>query len=201
MRAARRASFSLLIFASSSSRSLRACSNSGKALRKCHQKEALRKFSFTPEERDQIWAEAMQIWRGGEKLYLEGELLCEAEEAQREAMEADDRLGLVEQYLEILLPSTWKDMDLYERRDYLSDRKDPTRAKGTVRRTEVTNPEIWSECFGRNPSDMKPADSYAIAALMVQIDGWERTKTIRNLPLYGRQRIYARKTPAADLLD
>ena len=41
---------------------------------------------------------------------------------------------------------------------------------------------------------MKPADSYAIAALMVQIDGWERTKERKRLPLYGMQRLYRRAT-------
>ena len=61
----------------------------------------------------------------------------DAEEAQRTAMEADERQGMVEQYLETLLPASWPEMDLYERRNYLSDRKDPTLPKGTVRREKV----------------------------------------------------------------
>ena len=40
-----------------------------------------------------------------------------AEKAQRSAMEADDRLGMVEQYRDTLLPVNWRDMDLYERRN------------------------------------------------------------------------------------
>lgn len=164
---------------------------------KCRQKAAERRFSFTDEERDQIWAEAIHIWKNGEKLYLEGELAAESEKAQRSAMEADDRLGMVEQYLDTLLPENWQDMDLYERRNYLSDRKDPTLPKGTVRRDSVSNAEIWAECFGRNPADMKPTDSYAIAALMMQIEGWERTGDRCSMPLYGRQRLYRRR-PIAD---
>ena len=160
---------------------------------KCHQKEALRKFSFTPEERDQIWAEAMQIWRGGEKLYLEGELLCEAEEAQREAMEADERIGMVGEYLETLLPGNWDSMDLYARRSWLNDPTDPTRPKGVARRMQVSNVEIWAECFGRNPADMKSADSYAIAAIMLQLDGWEKSWERKRIPIYGMQRLYFRK--------
>lgn len=159
---------------------------------KCRQQEAIRKFSFTAEERDQVWAEALHIWRNGEKLYLEGDLLAASEAAQREALEADDRVGLVEEYLNTKLPEAWDRMDLYERRNYLSDRNDPTRPKGVVLRTEVSNPEIWSECFGRAPADMKAADSYAIAALMEQIPGWERTQERATIPLYGRQRIYRR---------
>ena len=55
----------------------------------------------------------------GEKLYLEGDLLEEAEEAQRSAMESDERQGLVEQYLSKLLPENWSEMDLYQRRNFL----------------------------------------------------------------------------------
>jgi len=159
---------------------------------KCLQKEPVRKFSFTPEERDQIWAEALYIWRNGEKLFLEGDLLEASEAAQKEAMEADDRVGLVEEYLNTKLPEGWDRMDLYERRNYLSDRNDPTRSKGIAVRTEVSNPEIWAECFGRAPADMKSADSFAIAAIMEQIPGWERTQERGTLPIYGRQRLYRR---------
>ena len=168
---------------------------------KCRQKTAERRFSFTDKERDQIWAEAIHIWKSGEKLYLEGELAAESEKAQRSAMEADDRLGMVEQYLDTLLPETWKDMDLYERRNYLSDRKDPTLPKGTVRREQVCNAEIWAECLGRNPADMKPTDSYAIAALMMQVEGWERSGIRCSVPLYGQQRLYIRKPEGVQSAD
>ena len=116
-------------------------------------------------------------------------------------MELDDRSGMVEEYLETLLPENWAGMDLYERRNYLSDRKDPTLRKGTVRRECVSNAEIWTECFGRNLSDMKPADSYAIAALMMRFDGWKRTEKVQRLPIYGRQRIYERLIRRPEIPD
>ena len=58
---------------------------------------------------------------------------------------------------------------------------------------EVSNAEIWCECFGRNIADLKPSDSYAIAALMTQVDGWKRTTKRSSQPLYGRQRLYERE--------
>ena len=166
---------------------------------KCRQKEPVRKFDITSEERDKIWAEAIHLWKNGEKLFLEDELAADSEKAQRSAMEADERVGMVEVYLNTLLPSTWKDMDLYERRNWLADRKDPTRQAGTVRREKVCNAEIWAECFGRNLPDMKPSDSYAIAALMMQIEGWKKAEKRLYLPLYGRQRGYERIADASDL--
>jgi len=160
---------------------------------KARQEEQIKRWDFTPEERDQIWAEAKAIWERGEKLYFESDLLPAAEKAQREAMELDERQGMVEEYLERLLPENWEEMDLYRRREYIRDPGDPTLPKGTVRRETVSNPEIWCECFGRNLSEMKPADSYAIAALMTRVDGWERTGERCKQPLYGRQRLYRRK--------
>ena len=138
---------------------------------------------------DQIWAEAKYYFEQGEA--LSRVTFCRRRKMPRKsAMEADERQGLVEEYLSRLLPDNWADMDLYDRRNYLEG--DITSDKGSVRRTEVSNAEIWCECFGRNIADLKPVDSYAIAALMVQVDGWERTDKIRKLPMYGRQRLYVR---------
>ena len=159
---------------------------------KCGQTEQKKRFSITPEERDQIWAEAKALWQSGEKLFLEGDLIREAEAVQATAMEEDDRQGLVEAYLEMLLPANWADMDLYARRNYLYDPKDPLRAQGALRRKTVSNVEIWSECFGKDPAVMKKMDSYEISAIMMRSPGWVRTSKREHIPLYGRQRLYVR---------
>lgn len=160
---------------------------------KCHQQEKSKLWKITPEERDQIWAEAKYYYENGEKLYLEGELLSAAENEQKAAMEADDREGLVEEYLNLLLPDNWASMKTYERRNYFTDHgDDPTLPEGTHQRTYTTNAEIWAECFGKNVSEMRPSDSYAIAAIMTRIDGWKRSDERKQVPIYGRQRLYLR---------
>lgn len=140
----------------------------------------------------QVWAEVMVYAKAGEKLYLPPELEAYAKEEQRAAMERDDREGLVQEYLDMLLPDTWNSMDVYKRRDYVRDADDPMRPGGSVRRMEVSNMEIWCECFGKAKEDMKPSDSYAISAIMERMDGWSRTGKAKILPIYGRQRIYKR---------
>lgn len=140
----------------------------------------------------QIWAEVMVYAKAGEKLYLPTELEAYAKEEQRAAMERDDREGLVQEYLDMLLPDTWDSMDVYKRRDYVRDADDPMRPDGSVRRMEVSNMEIWCECFGKAKEDMKPSDSYAISAIMERIAGWSKTGKAKILPIYGRQRIYKR---------
>lgn len=158
---------------------------------KLHQKKQKKTWNFTPEFRAQFWAEAKEIWKSGEKLYLEGDVLAEAEKMQQSAMEVDERVGMVEEYLNTMLPDDWDKMDLFQRRNYLNGSEFGSPAhKGCELRTEVSNAEIWCECFGKSLQELKPTDSYSIAALMSQIGGWERTTTIKRQPIYGRQRLY-----------
>lgn len=146
-------------------------------------------WDITDEEVVQLWAEAKHLYGQGEALFLNQEENSEALSEQIDAMETDERQGIVEEYLNTLLPDNWDSMDVYARRNFLTD---STAARGTVLRQSVSNAEIWSECFCRNLSDLKPSDSYAIAALMTKVDGWERTDKIRKLAIYGRQRLYQR---------
>lgn len=143
--------------------------------------------------RDQFWSEAKEIYESGEELYLEGSLLDIATDYQNEALEQDERVGIVEQYLNRLLPTNWHEMDLYKRRSFLNG-DDFICEKGTIQRTEVSNAEIWCECFGKSQSDLKSSDSYQLAAIMKQIGGWERTSSIKKQPIYGRQKIYKKVT-------
>lgn len=149
-------------------------------------------WEMTRELVDQIWAETMVLSKAGEELFLDKSLEAFAQEEQREAMQQDDREGIVREYLNMLLPDTWDEMDIYRRRDYFRDMEDPTRPKGTIKRMEVSNIEIWCECFGKAKEDIKPIDSYAISAIMKRLKDWQRTDNRRTIPIYGRQRIYTR---------
>ena len=151
-------------------------------------------WEMTAEVVQQIWAEVAEIARSGEKLYLDADLEAYARQEQREAMEQDDREGIVRNYLDMLLPDDWDSMDYYRRREYIRDIDDPTRVEGTVKRQTVSNIEIWCECFGKSKEEMRPSDSYAISAIMVRIEGWEKSGARQMLPIYGRQRVYTRTT-------
>lgn len=143
---------------------------------------------------DQIWAEAMFRFRSGEQLHLTGAVAEVARQQQDAAIEADERAGLVEEYLDTPLPDGWWGMGTRERRAYLSGADGDFVGVGGAasgdRRGFVSNAEIWAECFGRDPADMKPADSYAIAAIMQKLPMWERMPERRAVPPYGRQRVY-----------
>ncbi len=145
-------------------------------------------------EISQIWAEALVLYQKGEPLYLEGDIAKVARDYQDKAIESDEREGLVKAYLNTLLPEKWDELGLGERRDFLSDFNMET---GKIERTTVCNLEIWSECFNKDPSSIKKADSYEIATIMKHMDDWIRfegnkSKTKR-FPLYGKQQAYVKK--------
>ncbi len=150
-------------------------------------------WELTQYDIDMMWAEALIYEKEGENLFLSSELEGYAKAEQSAAMEQDDREGLVVRYLDTLLPSTWADMDIYKRRNYLHDPDDDVQPKGTILRDTVSNIEIWCECFCKPKEDLRPSDSYAISAIMARLTNWEKTDKRQRLPLYGLQRIYTRK--------
>ena len=68
----------------------------------------------------QIWAEALHLYNAGEELILKGEEASLAMEQQQDALENDDREGLVREYLEKLLPEDWTSMSVTQRRIYMA---------------------------------------------------------------------------------
>lgn len=152
----------------------------------------MKPWELTKDDVRQIWAEVLVLVDKGEKLYLDSDLEQHSQAEQAAAMEHDDREGLVCAYLNLPLPETWSELDCYARQEYVSDPNGPTQPKGTVQRNTASNLEIWCECFGKRKEDIKPSDSYAIAAIMLYIEGWQKTDERETQPIYGRQRLYKR---------
>lgn len=148
-------------------------------------------WNLDQHEISQIWAEVLVYAHAGEKLYLDSKLDIYAKEEQREAMESDEREGIVRDYLEKLLPANWAEMSLYERRNYLNGEsefgRDPH--EGTMRRQYVSNMEIWCECFEKDRANLSITESGKIKAILVKL-GWIRREKKVRIPLYGPQWIY-----------
>jgi hypothetical protein len=145
---------------------------------------------LTPETVAQIWAEAVEIYRAGEVLYLPKELEAVARKVQETYEEENPRAGIIADYLDRLLPAGWESMDLYARRSFLEGD-----AEGTTQRQVVCILEIWAEALGGNPDRL---DRYAIKEiqdLMAKMPEWTRSGNKRaTIRPYGRQRYYERTT-------
>ena len=150
-------------------------------------------WNLTHEEILQIWAEALVYVRQGEKLYLSPEMDALAKDEQREAMESDEREGLVREYLDTLLPERWAEMDLFERRNFLTGSDfGGLQEKGTVKRTNVSNMEIWCECFGKERANLRRTDSNELTGILARL-GWKRAESKVRIPLYGPQYVFVPK--------
>lgn len=145
---------------------------------------------LTQSEIDQIWAEACYLVKQGEKLYFDDEESELAKESQAEHSAVDERTGLVEKYLEKLLPADWDKKDLFDRRSWLDD---PLSEAGTVQRDFVCTAEIWCECLGKDKHDMTRYNTKDINNLMATLPNWEFISSTKNFPIYGKQRYYKRK--------
>lgn len=145
----------------------------------------------------QIWAEAIELYNRGEELFLKGKEAEEAYKMQQDAMESDDREGIVAEYLARLLPDNWDTMDLYQRRAFLGEGEfDTSGINGTVTRERVCIMEIWCECFGKERQNIKKADSYEIEGIINKIGGWKRydgnVSGKMRIPLYGVQKTFVK---------
>lgn len=152
---------------------------------------------------EQIWAEALTLYNAGEELILKGTDAEMAAEKQQEALENDDREGLVREYLDKLLPADWAKLSLLEKRMYLAGDEFTTQNRaGVAPRDKVCNLEIWAECFGREPANIRKQDSYELNAIMAKLDGWKRYDGNKSGKLsfkdYGSQIAYVRTAIADD---
>lgn len=154
-------------------------------------------FDDLPGEVNQIWAEAVELYKSGHKLHLEGKEAEEAIKQQREHAEDSPKTGLIEEYLNRDYPINWDDMDLYERRNYLENIEDDfdsgaSSHKAPKYKTCVL--EIWCELFKGDPKALTPILSREINDILRSLDGWERSKgALRFGNLYGAQRGFVKK--------
>jgi putative DNA primase/helicase len=144
---------------------------------------------LTKKEIDQIWAEAVCLYRAGETLFLDKQMEDEARHVQKSHTEQDDRIGLIHEYLKLLLPQNWDDMGLYERRAWLQS-DDPLAPEGVIERKTVCIAEIWCEVLGGTSKDMTSQNTKPLHQIMQSMKGWRAMeKTVRTAK-YGVQRMY-----------
>lgn len=137
----------------------------------------------------QLWAEAVHLYKKGEKLYMDDKLEVEAKKQQEAYSEVDERLGIIERFLETPLPDTWEDMNRFERVEYMNS---PERHRGK-KRTHVCVLEIWEEGLGLAQKDCNNYKSKELISLLRRLPGWEYKDSRKSFGVYGSQRHFARR--------
>jgi predicted P-loop ATPase len=147
---------------------------------------------LTKETVHQIWAEAVANYHRGEKLYLEDPAMQqEATRRQELHREENPMFGLVQNFLEMDLPSDWNEKDISARKLYLSG--DFGGQEGTAKRDRVCALEIWVEVFNGDPKQFRPVDARNINDILREMPGWKPYgSTLSFGKNYGQQRAYVR---------
>ena len=148
-------------------------------------------WELTPETICRIWAEAVELFRAGEPLYLSRDLERMGRAVQ-EIYEAESPWeGIIADYLDRLLPEDWDDKDLAARRSWLED--ELVNTTGTVRRRYVCTLELWVEALGQKRAAFERHKGKEIGEIMSKMDGWVyRGKKTRTRKPYGYQRYFER---------
>lgn len=146
---------------------------------------------LTQQTIDQLWAEAVTLYREGERLTLPPELAESAQEQQQAFTEDDPRRGLVEDYLEVLLPTGWAGMGAEKRRAWFQE-DDSIREAGTQQRDYISAVEVWAECFGNDPHRFPRQDRAEVNTILRQLQGWKEEPRRQRCGPYGQQTRFRR---------
>lgn len=153
-------------------------------------------WDITPDIIDQLWAEAFMYWSEGEPLVLEGALEEEALRIQLSHTEGGELVGLIEEYLDMLLPEDWESKDIYDRREYIRNYGDDDYC-GSVQRERVCALEIWCEVMEGDRKNLQNAKAREIIDILQSIKGWSPySKSVGKMrfgKMYGVQRAFIRE--------
>jgi predicted P-loop ATPase len=150
--------------------------------------------ALTPDYVDQVWAEAVYLFKQGERLFLDDlESMAAVEERER-FVEEDALAGVLSVYLETLVPEDWEEMSPERRVEWLRARNEGLIAEpGTERITRVSTIQLWVEALGRTKGTARRTDLLDIGNTLRRLEGWEPLPGTHRTTWYGTQKLYGRQ--------
>lgn len=151
-------------------------------------------FKDLDNELDQIWAEAVQLFKNKEPLYLSAEEEQEAKKQQDDHSEESAKAGLIEEYLNKPITENWYQLSINDRRLYIQGGDFGEEPKGKIKRTKTCVMEIWCELFNGDPKQLTPLNSREINEILKGLKGWKQYDgRLRFGKIYGVQRAFVRE--------
>lgn len=165
---------------------------------------------YSDEYVNQVWAEAVHIWKTSKaqyglkdnpELFLSASEEAAAESVRSMATEEDSMTGLIQAYLDTLVPANWVEMSPEERISWLRDEEQGI-VSGTHPIDVVCSLEIWEIALGRERGKHSRVDILQITNALKQLPGWfgPMPKPTR-IPFYGPQRVFVRLDEPTDVSD
>lgn len=157
---------------------------------------------YTHEYVDQVWAEAVHIWKEARAKYgVEGNPVLRlndaeeevAKEVRGEATEEQPLVGLIQDYLDTPVPENWERMSVDDRVVWLRNAEQGLVKPGTHRIERVCSLEIWMVLLGNKDAHLSRRDSLEIADALRKVPGWQSSGAkCARFAFFGRQRFFSR---------
>ncbi|WAG63014.1 virulence-associated E family protein [Clostridium estertheticum] len=149
---------------------------------------------MTNYEIDQIWAEAVELWKNKEPLHLTKEEEKEAAVQQDSHSEESAKAGLIEEYLNKPITADWYDLGIIDKRNYIQGSDFGDQPEGNIVREKTCVMEIWCELFSGDPKQLSYMTSREITDILKGLYGWKSHEgRLRFGKIYGTQRAFTRE--------
>lgn len=153
---------------------------------------------LTKDVVQQLWAEAKHYYMEGELLKLEAEHEREMNDRQAYHTQDSPLEGVIRDYLDIQIPKNWYDLDMQDRRAYISSQDIEVidaDENDLVDRERICALEIWVECLGNEKSKFPKMQQVEIRNILNKLEEWEpyqksKTGRLRFNGGYGVQKAF-----------
>lgn len=143
----------------------------------------------TEEYLKQVWAEAVVLYKKGEKLYLEGDMELRAREIQETYTEENNYVGMLEEFLSKRLPKDWYDRDIYARRTFFRGGMEFDETD-SIQRNKVCLTEIFVEMLDGDLKNFDYRTKKDLTDAMNKQEGWKKSSSRRFGAAYGNQKCW-----------
>ncbi len=148
--------------------------------------------------RNQLWAEAMDIYSYGGTLKMSKEAEKYAEKVQSEHTDVDERVEWVKDYIICAKPKNWYELDKFEKRAFLANEEDRKNARDSNKKIyldSVCAREIWELVLGGDDLSRYDGRKSREISVLIKLTGVvENSKpTPKRTRDYGLQRSFTTK--------
>ena len=148
---------------------------------------------YTDEYVDQVWAEAVHLWRNGESPVLSQVEEIAAEEARKAHTQEDALASVISEAIEAEVPVEWDTMPVPARQQALGQMDAGISVGETRRRTHITPPEVWTEILRRPLSEFNLMEQRRVLDVLINLARKgivERERRQRKVPIHGVQPVF-----------
>lgn len=157
-----------------------------------HAKNKVDFEALTDDYINQVWAEAVHLWREGEKLHFTAEETELLNTARAPYVQEDPLTGLIERYADTLVPAGWDSLTLEERLEWRANSAGGFAPAGTETVNSLSALQVWCEVMGRRIGDHSARDMADIQRVLRTLPGWVMHPVPRETAAYGRQQVFIR---------